>query len=546
MCYNFPVKTIVGIATPVGFGGIGIVRLSGENSLSILQKMFIPKNNQKILPRRATLGTVYCNTVSNEDTKITDEPDKQNNTSYQGDNAHTLNKHTANKHTLDAHTVADTAIAIYFPTPHSFTGENVVEIQAHGGYKLLQRIMQTAISHGCVPATNGEFTKTAFLNGKLSLDEAESIMDIINAESDAEIANAGQIMQGALRTELNKIESDLISVRANLDAYLDYPDELPNVPKYDRAIKKIITQIDGLLATAKTGQIIKNGISVAIIGKPNAGKSSLFNAIINENRSIVTDIAGTTTDTIHEQITHRGVKIKFVDTAGIHDGKTIIEKDGIARAVAAAKHADIVLVVLDSTTEMTAYDRICIDIATEKSPARAINTNYHAAIPESGSATVTGNNTEVPKDDNEINANYRTKTKGEDGNEINTMCRPKSPTGSAIIVYNKTDIKPVSNTTDRIPVSAKTGKNIDKLLDKIVSLAVQTPPANNSLVITNERHARELATTKTALSSALRGETLDMVSTDITDALHHIGAITGTNVNENTLDEIFSKFCLGK
>jgi tRNA modification GTPase len=399
------------------------------------------KDNPPIIARRATLGTVY------------------------GDG------------------FADTAIAIYFTTPHSFTGENVAEIQAHGGYKLLQRIMQTAISHGCVPATNGEFTKTAFLNGKLSLDEAESIMDIINAESDAEISNAGQIMRGALRKRLNKIEAALISTRAGIDAYLDYPDELPKIPKYDAAIKKIVTQIDALLATAKTGQTIKNGICVAIIGKPNAGKSSLFNAIINENRSIVTDIAGTTTDTIHEQITHKGVKIRFVDTAGIHDGQTVIERDGIARAVDAAKKADIVLVVLDATTELNAYDRHCIEIATEKSP---------------------------------------------------------------IIVYNKTDIKPAPHTTDQIPVSAKTHKNIAAVLDKIVALAVQTPAANNSLLITNERHARELADSKSALLSALTADATDMASADITTALNHIGAITGTNVDESTLDEIFAKFCLGK
>jgi tRNA modification GTPase len=443
------VKTIAGIATPTGFGGIGIVRLSGADSLQILQKMFLPKSAEKsaaeIAARRATLGTVYGDGFS------------------------------------------DTVIAIYFPAPYSFTGENVVEIQAHGGYKLLQKIMQTAISHGAVPATNGEFTKTAFLNGKLSLDEAESIMDIINAESDAEISNAGQIMLGALRTKLNGVENALISARADIDAYLDYPDELPTKPKYNAAIKKIIAQIDGLLATAKTGQTIKNGISVAIIGKPNAGKSSLFNAIINENRSIVTDIAGTTTDTVHEHIIHKGIKIKFTDTAGIRDGKNIIETDGIARAVDAAKKADIVLVVLDATTELNEYDRYCIDIAAEKSP---------------------------------------------------------------IIVYNKTDIAKINmtalHTNGRIPVSAKTNKNIGLVLDKIVDLTVQMPTAANALLITNERHARELMNSKTALISALCAGTPDMASADITTALNHIGAITGTNVTEATLDEIFSKFCLGK
>jgi tRNA modification GTPase len=451
-------QTIVGIATPIGFGGIGIVRISGEYAPDILYKMFTPNKTGKVTPQRATLGKVYGKNYT------------------------------------------DTAIAIFFPAPHSFTGENVAEIQAHGGYKLLQRIMNTAIEHGAIPAGRGEFSKRAFLNGKMSLEQAESIADMINAESDAEIQNAGAIMQGALREKLNIIENNLVSVRANIDACLDYPDDLPEPPQYSKGIKTAIKQIDALLSTAETGQIIKNGISVAIIGKPNAGKSSLFNAILNESRSIVTDIAGTTTDTITEQITHKGIKIKFVDTAGIRDGKTVIETEGIARTRAAANEADIVLAVLDATTELNEFDHRCISIAAGK------------------------------------------------------LSMP-------IIVYNKTDICPPPDFATApylgsfyyppakfilIPVSAKTGKNIGRVLDKIVAMSVQTLPSANGVVITNERHARELTAAKSALQGTVAANSLDMVSTDITEALSHIGAITGTNVTEKTLDEIFSKFCLGK
>jgi tRNA modification GTPase len=509
-CYNQIMKTIVGIATPIGFGGIGIVRLSGQNALQILSKMFTPHLKiTQIIPRRATLGTVYGETAS------------------------------GNKYT-------DTAIAIFFPAPHSFTGEDVVEIQAHGGYKLLQEIMRTAIKHGAVPATNGEFTKTAFLNGKMSIEQAESIIDIINAESGAEISNAGQIMSGALRSKLNSIETALISVRANIDAYLDYPDELPAEPEYRKDIAKITAKIDDLLSTAKTGQIIKNGISVAIIGKPNVGKSSLFNAILNENRSIVTEIAGTTTDTVAEQITHKGIKIKFLDTAGIRDGQNIIETAGIQRTVETAAKADIVLVVLDASTELNAYDRQCINIAMGQIPLVIYNNadESHrtdaAAISARTKALVVCNKTDLTSPSHTtayISA-------------MPDLSYPLSPSHIAEINFPITNPTKNTHTAPQIPpyipVSAKNGKNIDKVLDGIVALAVESPPSGGTLVITNERHERELTAAKTALQSAAAADALDKAATDITAALDHIGAITGTNITEATLDEIFSQFCLGK
>jgi tRNA modification GTPase len=439
-------KTIVGIATPPGFGGIGIVRMSGADSLAILNKMFVPKSGHSVTPRHAALGTV----------------------SGKG--------------------YADTAIAVYFPAPHSFTGEDVVEIQSHGGWHLLNRIMKTAVKHGATPATNGEFTKTAFMNGKMSLDEAESIMDMINAESDAELSAASQIMSGALREKLDVIEKTLISIKAEIDAYLDYPDEL-DTPPIPAAQLKIVTeeQINKLLETAQTGQIIKNGVNVAIIGKPNAGKSSLFNALIKNDRSIVTDIAGTTTDAVSERMTYKGIKINFIDTAGIREGKNIIEREGIARAKGAASSADIVLAVLDSTTELNEFDKECLEIA-----------------------------------------------------------RPKKH----IIIYNKSDINPAAGyagipVPPAVAVSAKTGQNIDKILDQIIILSAAVPPSNGTLVITNERHIRHLTDARDILLS-LDTDALDKISADITSALNHIGQITGTNITESALNEIFSKFCLGK
>lgn len=424
-------KTIVGIATPVGFGGVGIVRLSGADALSITAKMF----NRPLQPRHATLGVVSGKNFT------------------------------------------DTALAIYFPAPHSFTGEDVVEIQAHGGWHLINRIMQTAIQHGATPAEPGEFTRIAVLNNKMTLSQAESTLDLINAESDAELQNATRLVSGELQKLLAAVENDLVDARAQIDAYLDYPEDLesPTVPTAQiNHAKDTITQ---LLSTANHGQVIKNGINVCLIGCPNAGKSSLFNALIGDNRSIVTDIAGTTTDAITEKITYQGIKINLIDTAGIHDTATsVIEQQGIARAKAILQEADILLIVVDATT------RVMVDFPHEK---------------------------------------------------------------KHLIVYNKSDLCP-DTPKDGIAVSAKTGKNVDLILQKIVEMATHTAPVGHMVSVTNERQANLLKQAHNLLAEINDKAPLDQIAANITLALSYIGKITGTDVDERTLDEIFSKFCLGK
>lgn len=424
-------KTIVGIATPMGFGGVGIVRLSGVDALKIVTKMF----NRPLQPRRATLGVI------------------------KGEN------------------FTDTVLVIYFPAPHSFTGEDVVEIQAHGGWHLINRIMQTTIKHGATPAEPGEFTRIAVLNNKMSLNQAESSLDLINAESDAELQNATRLMSGEVEKLVSQIENNLIEARAQVDAYLDYPEDLdsPDLPmdKIHNA-KKIISQ---LLTTVHHGQIIKNGINVCLIGCPNAGKSSLFNALIGDNRSIVTDIAGTTTDIISEKITYQGIKINMIDTAGLRDeASSLIEAQGIIRAKTILQEADILLIVVDATT------REIVDF---------------------------------PKDKKHI------------------------------IVYNKCDLC-TDTPNDGIAVSAKTGKNIEMVLQAIVKMVTQTAPTSSMAYITNERQTNLLKQAETLLNEINDSAPLDQVSANITLALNYIGKITGTNIDERTLDEIFSKFCLGK
>lgn len=415
----------------MGYGGVGIVRLSGPDALTIAGKMF----TRPLAPRHATLGTV------------------------KGAN------------------FTDVALGLYFPAPHSFTGDDVVEIQAHGGWHLVNQIMQTAISHGATPAAPGEFTRNAVLNGKMTLSQAESTLDLINAESDLELRNASLLMSGALQAKLNQIENDLIAARAQIDAYLDYPEDLDTPAVPTAAIQGVLTQIQQLLATATTGQMLKNGINVCLIGCPNAGKSSLFNALIQNNRSIVTNIAGTTTDIITERITYQGVKINFSDTAGLRtDAQSPIEQQGIARTKQTIQDADILLVVVDATT------REMVDFPRDK---------------------------------------------------------------KHLLVYNKSDLCPTVP-ADGIPVSAKTGQNLDLVLQKIVALTTDTAAASTVLNLTNTRQITALKQAATLLTNIDATAPLDQVAADLTLALSYIGKITGSNVDEKTLDEIFAKFCLGK
>ena len=426
-------RTIAGIATPVGNSGIGIVRISGPEAANISFKL----TNKKLLPRQATTLKV-------------------------------LN---------------DTAIAIYFVAPNSFTGEDTVELQCHGGHFLLQKVLEDVLSLGAFPALPGEFSRQAFLNGKLSLDQAEAIIDIINAESEMQLNNAHSLFNGKLRVVIEDIEKSLITVSAQLEAAMDYPDDV-EVVNVAPQLEVIIKQIGELVDTARTGRILSNGIHVAVLGKPNVGKSSIFNALLNTDRSIITDTPGTTTDTISESIQYNGIKITFHDTAGIRDGQNKIESMGIERSKRALCDCDVVLIVFDSTNK---------DNTKEETELLALSKN-----------------------------------------------KPY------IVVYNKSDLEEKKGV---FTVSAKTGHNIDEIKKQIFNKVISTPITTNQIVITNARHLVELRNSCEALSSALQAlscATVDCVASDISTALQHIGNITGTRASEAVLDEIFSRFCLGK
>ncbi|MBE5741160.1 MAG: tRNA uridine-5-carboxymethylaminomethyl(34) synthesis GTPase MnmE [Clostridiales bacterium] len=303
-------ETIVALATPAGNSGVAVIRISGDNAKSILQKII--REDLDFEPRKMYLKNVYTSNL------------------------------------------VDKCLVVYFASPNSFTGEDVAEIQSHGGYFLAQQIIKECISLGCNMATAGEFSKRAFINGKMSIDQAEGIMDLINAESDAQAKVGSTLMQGKLKEKIQQYQNNLTDMLAEIEAKLDYPeyeytsDESSDIKE---KLKDLISSLDGLISDSQNGLIIKNGVKVAIVGAPNVGKSSLLNALTKSNKAIVTDIAGTTRDIVEAEYEYKGIIFRLFDTAGIHDSDDIVEKIGIDRALSTLENVDIVLRV--STPDTT-------------------------------------------------------------------------------------------------------------------------------------------------------------------------------------------------
>lgn len=440
--------TIAAIATPPGNSGVGIVRISGSNALAIAQKMF----SQPLSPRQATLGHIFTR-------------------SYVAKQSQT-------------NTTIDTAIAIYFKAPHSFTGEDTIEFQCHGGWLLLNKVLDTAIQNGAVVATRGEFSRRAFLNGKLSLDQAEAIIEIINAETDTHLQYASSVFGGALKIKLQSFEQSLIKVTAQIEATLDYPEhdiEHATAMEIREQIESLLLPIKELTATARTGRIIANGINVAVLGKPNVGKSSIFNALLDYDRSIVTEIPGTTTDTVTDGIIYNGIKIIFHDTAGIREGKNKIERLGIQKSQKALDACDIALVIFDTT------------------------------------------DTDVP--------------------ELLELVKHKTH----LVVYNKCDLVKLEGVFCVSAKTGENIQQIKQKIFEVCLTTKPSSDQiiiTNARHASELLHAED--SLKNALASIDSGMPLDCVATDIGTAMNHIGNITGTHSSEAVLDAIFSRFCLGK
>lgn len=299
-------ETIVALATPAGNSGVAVIRISGDKSKEILQKMIKEKLDFK--PRFMYLKNIYCDNI------------------------------------------IDNALVVYFLAPNSFTGEDVAEIHSHGGYYLAQKIIEQCIEYGAKMATPGEFSKRAFINGKMSIDQAEGIMDIINAESEMQAKQASSLMVGSLKNKIEEYQTALTDILAELEAKIDYPEYEYSQEETDNLILRIenlINDLKSLISSSKNGLKIKNGVNIAIVGAPNVGKSSILNALTSSQKAIVTNIAGTTRDIVEAEYEYGGIIFRLFDTAGIHESNDIVEKIGIDRAKQTLNDADLVLLVSD-------------------------------------------------------------------------------------------------------------------------------------------------------------------------------------------------------
>lgn len=440
---------IVAIATPYGKAGIAVIRMSGKGCLNLAKKMFTPFSKD-----------------------ATYEP-----------NLMVLGK-------IDLSTTYDKGFLVYFKSPKSYTGEDVVEFQCHGGVYVAQRIVEKAISLGARLAEAGEFSKRAFLNGKMSLDEAEGVIDTINAETESELRASSDLVRGRLYNKIKALQDVLIDVMSNIEVNLDYPEhdiEYETKNGILKDIKNIENEISTLLSSESKGRLIKNGINVAIVGRPNVGKSMLLNALVGEDQAIVTDIAGTTRDVVTASVEYNGIKINFLDTAGLRKTNDIVENIGIEKAKQALEKSDLVLSILDASTFLTDEDKEMLDLVADK---------------------------------------------------------------QKIIILNKIDLPQKLNFEGEcIKLSAKQNLNIDELKERIYNMAMATSPTSSSLVLTNLRHVSILKEAKDMCQNIIENDsdlTLDLVALDCRLLYEKLGEITGESATEEVIDRIFSKFCLGK
>lgn len=386
----------------------------------------------------------------------------------------------------DGAETVDDGMAVYLPAPRTYTGEPMAEIHCHGGSCTVQRVLALLSGCGFRPAEAGEFTRRAFVNGKMDLSQAEAVMDVVNAAAQQSLRAAVAQLNGSVSRAVGKVESLLLDALSGIDAALDYPDEAEAdayaaLPEQLKAAQERIAR---LLAEGRRGRVLRDGLRVVLLGRPNVGKSSLLNALLGSERAIVTGQAGTTRDVLDERAVFDGVPVRLLDTAGIRTARDEAERIGVARAREALAGADVLLVVFDG--------------------ARPFADGDAALLAE-------------------------------------TAGRRR------ILVRNKCDLPPAAGRdlpADALPVSAKTGAGLPELRARILSLAA--PQEADTAAITNERHLHALARAHAALCAAAEATELDCAATDLRDALHHLGSITGTDVDERVIDRIFANFCVGK
>lgn len=442
-------QTIAAISTPVGAGAIGIVRISGDDALKVAAKIF-------------------------RTSKLKDLKDAVPNMMYYG--------------TVTAGEVSDRCLGVYFKVPKTYTGEDIFELHCHGGVRLVNEILKGCIEAGARAADKGEFTKRAFLNGKLALSDAEAVISMINAESEAQLKASYRSMTGKLSEQIYAFEEKLLDAIATMEAALDYPEEMEEESRRvaKDTVNALCKDLEKLIATAKTGSYVKQGIDVAIVGIANVGKSSTLNALTGKDRAIVTEIAGTTRDSLEERIEVNGVIINLIDTAGIRETDDKVEKLGVDRSRAIAKNSDLVLFITEAGRELTGEEKeILISV---------------------------------------------------DGSKV-------------LYVFNKDDKPHAKDDREGIFVSAKTGEGIERLKKEIIDRVIGGEIDFSGNIVTDSRHYDALKRAYFSLTQAKEGfdeEPAECLLVDMRDAYSALGEITGNTADESIVNAIFSKFCLGK
>lgn len=441
---------IVSISTPLGKGAVAIVRMSGKGCLEVALKLFHSQSfvDHEIIPRYMYFG----------------EFDLGKN-------------------------LKEECLMVYFKAPFSYTGEDIIEFQVHGGVLLAQKVVERCLENGARMAEAGEYSRRAFLNGKITLDKAEAIIGEINAETEGELNSSLQVTNGRLSTTISKEQEKLTTMLAELEVGMDYPDETEELGlklNILERLQEIENQLDEILLQSQSATYLKNGINVALVGKTNVGKSSVMNALLGEDRAIVTDIQGTTRDSITESFIHNGIKINLIDTAGIRQTEDVVENIGIEKSKQSLNSADVVLFVLDGSEKETEEDK-----------------------------------------------------------EIEKLVDKKK----CIYVINKADKKRVvGKRKNELEISALTNRNISLLKEKIVKFVIENEIDFNNLVLTNERQVQILKDAKQIIEGIKTNEflSLDILTMLIKKLWQTLGKITGNTENENIINLIFSKFCLGK
>lgn len=472
-------ETIAAISTAVSSSGIGIVRMSGERAFEIADKVYAGKNGKRLKNQKS--HTIHYGYIE------------------------------------DGGKTIDEVLVMLMRAPHTYTGEDTVEINCHGGIYVVRKVLETLINCGARPAEPGEFTKRAFLNGKLDLSQAEAVGDLISSQNEYARQSSVNQLKGSVRKKINEIRKEIIYHTAFIETALDDPEHV-SIDGYkeelNSAVDEILKKIEKLLSTCDSGRIIKEGIQTVIVGKPNAGKSSLLNALLGEERAIVTDIAGTTRDVLEEHINLQGISLNIMDTAGIRRTEDVVEQIGVSKARENVEKADLVLYVIDASCPLDENDKDIFNMISGKKSVILLNKSDLETI--------------VTKD----NIIYESKL------------------ANKSLKTNKNESNYAKNVRV-IEISAKEQNGIKELEDILKEMFFEGSISfNEEIYITNVRHKAALKNAYESLCRVKESIEMDMpedfYSIDLMDAYESLGNITGETIGEDLVNEIFSKFCMGK